>query len=111
MKTTLDDVLFVGTYGHVRALHKLSGEKIWTRSLPDTGYSIVTLLYEDDVLYAGSKGYLFALDPYDGSILWKNNLKGLGHGHMMLLTLKSSANPGLDVAEMEEEGQRASNSS
>ena len=85
-----EDLLFVGTHGHVRAIGKRHGRRVWDTSLPGTGYDVVTLLYEDGVLFAASKGYLFALDALTGEIRWKNGLKGLGNDHVLLATTRSS---------------------
>ena len=91
------DLLFIGTHGHVTAINKKTGRKVWSTSLPKTGFHIVSLLYKDGVVYAGSNGYLFALDAADGSIEWSNGLKGLGHGHMVLATVWSGPRIG-DIA-------------
>ena len=63
-----DDLLYVGTHGHVTAISKQRGRKVST-SLPNTGYDIVTLLVENNAVYAISKGYLFALDASTGHIM------------------------------------------
>lgn len=76
------DLLFVGTFGHVRAIDKRTGEERWQISLPGTGYEIVSLLCEGFRVFAGSKGHVFALDARTGAILWTNGLSGLGHEHM-----------------------------
>lgn len=88
------DLLYIGTHGHVTAVRKTSGRRVWSTSLPKTGYDLVTLLIEDGQLFAVSKGYLFALDPQTGRVLWTNGLKGLGHGFATLATLRSGAAPG-----------------
>ena len=87
------DLIFIGTYGHVRALDKRTGAEVWTTSLPSTGYDLVTLLVENDIIYAGSRGHLFALTPGDGKVLWDSDLPSLGYGMMMLATMKSSSPP------------------
>ena len=51
-----DDLLYVGTHGHVTAISKQRGRKVWSTSLPNTGYDIVTLLVENNAVYAISKG-------------------------------------------------------
>lgn len=84
------DYLFLGTHGHVAALRKADGERVWTTSLPGTGYSVVAILIEDDKLFCASGGRAFALDPADGRILWKNDLPGLGHGLVYLTTAQSN---------------------
>jgi outer membrane protein assembly factor BamB len=105
------ELLFVGTHGHVTALHKFTGKEAWRVSLPDTGWSIVSLLVEDGVLYAASKGHVFALDPASGSVFWKNALPGLGHDHACLATLRqgmvASANPVAAVESIDEARRHA----
>lgn len=88
--TTVDDALFLGTHGHVRAVLKDTGEAIWTTSLPGCGYALVTLLFEDGRLFAGSRGHLYCLDPANGEILWSDDLKGLGYDFMSLTTVRSA---------------------
>ena len=91
--TRAEDLLFIGTHGHVRAVGKKHGRKVWNTSLPSTGYGLVTLLHEDGVLYAASYGRLFALDALTGEILWKNGLRGLGNADVLLATTRSSTDP------------------
>ena len=92
-----DDLLYVGTHGHVTAIGKQRGRKVWSTSLPNTGYDIVTLLVEDDAVYAISKGYLFAHDASTGHIMWKNDLKGLGHGYSTLATTRAATDPSTTI--------------
>ena len=86
-----DDVLFVGTHGHVSALDKRTGNELWRTSLPRTGYMIVSIVYEDETLFVGSGGHVFALDPSNGHILWKNKLPGLHHGRVLVTTKRASS--------------------
>ncbi len=92
----LDQLLFAGTHGYVTALNKLTGKEAWRRSLPGTGFSIVTLLFEEGVLYAASGGHVFALNPLNGEIAWENPLQGLGTSALCLATIRSSANASSD---------------
>jgi len=82
--------LFVGTHGHVLALDKQSGRKIWDRSLPRTGYSVVSIVYEDGMLFCASGGRAFGLDPTTGVIQWQNDLPGMGSGMVFLSTIQSN---------------------
>ena len=86
-----DQLLFIGTHGHVKAIAKEDGSDVWSISLPGTGYEVVTLLFEDGILFAGSNGKVFGVDPRDGSILWSNPLSGLGYDHMVLATIRGAA--------------------
>ena len=87
---TWHDYLFVGTHGHVTALEKATGERLWTTSLPRGGYGVVSLLVEDDFLFCASGGRVYALDPGTGEIVWKNGLSGLGLGPVFLTTALSN---------------------
>jgi outer membrane protein assembly factor BamB len=85
-----NNYLFAGTYGHVMAVRKTSGRKVWDTSLPMTGYSVVSILLEDGKLFCASGGRVFALDPATGEILWSNGLKGRGTGLVFLSTANSN---------------------
>lgn len=87
---THQSLLFVGTYGHVVALSKKSGRKVWETSLPSTGYSVVSIVYENERLFCASGGRVFCLDPSSGEILWSNGLKGKGVGLVYLSTVNSN---------------------
>ena len=104
---SVDDLLFIGTYGFVRAIAKRSGRRVWQTSLAGSGYSIVNLLFEDGRLFAASKGRLYALDPLTGEVLWQNGLKGLGYGHVVLATTKSCTSPMPLVQALDDEAQSA----
>lgn len=92
----LDSLLFVGTHGHVTALDRFTGEERWRTSLPSTGWSIVTLLFQDGVLHAASKGHVFAINPANGEVFWRSDLPKLGSDHVCLATTRTSANAGAD---------------
>ena len=49
-KSVWRNYLFLGTHGHVIAVNKKDGEKVWSISLPRTGYSVVSILFEDGML-------------------------------------------------------------
>lgn len=83
-------LLFVGTHGHVLALEKTTGQRVWERSLPRTGYSVVSIVYEDGALYCASGGRVFALDPATGDVRWENYLPGMGSGLVYLTTMQSN---------------------
>ncbi len=94
--TPLEQRLFIGTHGYVAALEQATGKELWRTSLPDTGFSIVTLLFENGWLFAASGGHCFALDPESGAIAWHNELKGLGQGALCLATTRTAMNSGAD---------------
>jgi outer membrane protein assembly factor BamB len=88
--------IFVGTYGHVVALRQATGREIWRCSLPITGYSIVTVLYDDGQLFAGTNGKIFCLDSETGIIDWENDLAGLGYQATCFATDNISMNHAWD---------------
>ncbi len=90
-QATHQKLLFVGTHGHVVAIDKQSGDKVWERSLPGTGYAVVSIVYEDGRLFCASGGRIFAIDPGSGEVVWKNKLKGLGMGIVYLSTAASNS--------------------
>jgi outer membrane protein assembly factor BamB len=72
----IEQLLFVGLNGYVVALHRDTGEMIWSNSQMHSGY--VTLLLDGDRLIVSTSGYIYCLDPLTGKILWHNPLKGYG---------------------------------
>ncbi len=72
----IEQLLFVGLNGYVVALHRDSGEIVWSNKELHHGY--VTLLLDGDRLIASSSGYLYCLSPQTGKILWHNPMKGYG---------------------------------
>ena len=72
----IDQLIFVGLNGYVVALHRDTGEIVWSNKDLHSGY--VTLLLDGDRLIASSSGYLYGLDPQTGKILWHNPMKGYG---------------------------------
>jgi len=103
--TQADSFVFVGTNGHVRAVDKRTGADVWEVSLPDTGFELVSLLYDSGVLFAASQGHLFALNPENGEILWRNELKGLGNEHVVLASSAGSTDPVPFKASVDKEKQ------
>jgi outer membrane protein assembly factor BamB len=75
---TLEDLVFVGLNGYAIALHRDTGEIVWSNDQMKSGY--VTLLLDGDRLIVSTNGYIFCLDPMTGQILWHNPLKGYGSG-------------------------------
>jgi outer membrane protein assembly factor BamB len=74
----IDQLIFFGLNGYALALHRDTGELIWSNSEMRFGY--VTLLLDGDRLIASTNGYIYCLDPLTGKILWHNPLKGFGRG-------------------------------
>lgn len=91
MTIELSQLLFIGTYGHVRAVDKHTGQQVWDAKLPKSFGQLVTLLFEDQVLFAGVHGRLFALEPATGRVVWSSELPGLGYGFMTLATTRAAA--------------------
>lgn len=75
---SIDQLVFVGLNGYVVALHRETGEIIWSNDQMKSGY--VTILVDDDRLIVSTNGYIYCLDPLTGSIIWHNPMKGYGSG-------------------------------
>jgi outer membrane protein assembly factor BamB len=74
----VEDLIFVGLNGYCLALHRDSGEIVWSNDKMKSGY--VTILLDGDRLIVSTNGYIYSLDPLTGEILWNNPLKGYGTG-------------------------------
>ena len=72
----LEQLIFVGLNGYDVALHRDTGEIVWSNN--DMHRGMVTLLLDGDLLVVSSSGYLYGLDPLTGKILWHNPMKGYG---------------------------------
>jgi outer membrane protein assembly factor BamB len=75
---TIDELIFVGLNGYALALHRETGEIVWTNDQMKSGY--VSLLFDSDRLIASTNGYMYCLDPLTGQIIWHNPLAGYGMG-------------------------------
>ena len=75
---TIEELIFVGLNGYAIALHRETGEIVWSNSEMKSGY--VTLLLDFDRLIVSTNGYIYCLDPLTGQTLWHNPLKGYGAG-------------------------------
>src|SRR6476659_2323086 len=75
---TVEDLIFVGLNGYAIALHRDTGEIVWSNNEMKSGY--VTLLLDGDRLIVSTNGYIYCLDPLTGTILWHNPLSGYGMG-------------------------------
>jgi outer membrane protein assembly factor BamB len=74
----IDELIFVGLNGYALALHRSTGEIVWSNDQMKSGY--VSLLLDGDRLIVSTNGYLYCLDPLTGAIMWHNPLKGFGMG-------------------------------
>ena len=74
----IDQLIFIGLNGYVLALHRDSGEIVWSNDEMKKGY--VTLILDGDRLMVSSNGYIYCLEPTTGKIRWHNPLKGYGQG-------------------------------
>jgi hypothetical protein len=74
----LDQLVFVGLNGYAVALHRDTGEIVWSNDELKSGY--VTLLLDGDRLIVSTNGYIFCLDPLTGRTLWHNPMSGYGMG-------------------------------
>lgn len=76
--TPIDEMIFVGLNGYALALHRDTGQIIWSNNQMESGY--VTLLLDGDRLIVSTNGYIYCLNPKNGEIYWRNPLKGYGSG-------------------------------
>ncbi len=74
----IEDLIFVGLNGYALALHRDTGEIVWSNNEMESGY--VTLLLDGDRLIVSTNGYIYCLDPLTGQIHWHNPLRGFGMG-------------------------------
>jgi outer membrane protein assembly factor BamB len=97
----IEQLIFIGLNGYALALHRDTGEIIWSNSEMNSGY--VTLLLDGDRLIASTNGYIYCLDPLTGKILWHNPLKGYGRGApTALVSVRGQASQSL-IEQMAEE--------
>lgn len=75
---SIDDLVFVGLNGYAVALHRETGDIVWSNDQMKSGY--VTLLLDGDRLIVSTNGYIYCLDPLTGEILWHNPMTGYGMG-------------------------------
>ncbi|HVJ86699.1 MAG TPA: PQQ-binding-like beta-propeller repeat protein [Caulifigura sp.] len=102
------DLIFVGFNRQVCALHRDTGELVWSWKAPE-GSGFVVLLYDTDRLIASVQGYTYCLDPATGGQLWSNPLKGFGLGVPCLASISGVSSASIS-AEAEAEAARQSNS-
>lgn len=100
-------LLYLGSRGFVRAVSQSTGRRVWETSLPETGYTLVSLVCERGGLFAGSAGHLFGLDPNRGEIEWRNGLQGLGYEHLTLAGSQQTSSDGLVLIEQTAADERA----
>ena len=95
------DLIFVGFNRQVCALHRDTGELVWSwKASEGSGY--VVLLYDTDRLIASVQGYTYCLDPATGGQMWANPLKGFGLGVPCLASISGVSSlgvPGMSEAE------------
>jgi hypothetical protein len=75
---SIDHLIFVGLNGYAVALHRDTGEVVWSNNQMNSGF--VTILLDGDRLIVSTNGYMYCLNPLTGQILWHNPLTGYGSG-------------------------------
>jgi outer membrane protein assembly factor BamB len=75
---TIDQLVFVGLNGYAVALHRDTGDIVWSNNDLRNGYT--TLLLDGDRLIVSTNGYIYCLNPLTGATLWHNPLRGYGSG-------------------------------
>ncbi|MBI5091566.1 MAG: PQQ-binding-like beta-propeller repeat protein [Candidatus Hydrogenedentes bacterium] len=91
----IEDLIFVGLSGRAVALHRDTGEIVWSNSDMHSGY--VSLLLEDDRLIVSTNGYMYCLDPLTGAIQWHNPLKGISAGPAHVVSVRGQSSQTLVV--------------
>jgi outer membrane protein assembly factor BamB len=106
----IDDLVFVGLNGYALALHRETGEIVWSNDQMKSGY--VTLLLDGDRLIVSTNGYIYCLDPMTGAILWHNPLRGYGMGTpTSLISVRSQSMQVVTMQAAAAQAQAASTSS
>ena len=108
----VDDLIFVGRGGWALAVHRETGQIVWSNDQMKTGYT--TLLLDGDQLIVSTNGYLYCLDPLTGAIRWQNPLTGYRTGVTTLASVRGGSPSDGSAAEMaadEQARQRAAASS
>ncbi len=104
---TIDQLIFVGLNGYAVALHRDTGEIVWSNNAMKSGY--VTLLLDGDRLIASTNGYIYCLDPLTGESLWNNPLTGYGTHPTALVSVRGQSSQVLShqAAETDAQAQAA----
>ena len=95
---TINDLIFVGRGGWALALHRETGQIVWSNDQMKTGYT--TLLLDGDRLIVSTNGYLYCLDPLTGAIRWQNPLAGYRVGVTTLASVRGGSPSDASAAEM-----------
>ena len=106
---TLEDLVFVGLRGYVLAVHRETGEIVWSNNQLKSGYT--SILLDGDRLIVSTNGYLFCLHPLTGQVLWQQPLKGYGVGVTSLASVRGTSGPIELAAESDADSRRESSSS
>lgn len=85
----IDELIFVGLNGYAVALHRDTGEIVWSNNEMRSGY--VTLLLDGDRLIVSTNGYIYCLDPLTGEVLWHNPMRGYRVGPASLLSVRGQS--------------------
>ena len=101
---TIDDLIFVGRGGWALAVHRDTGQIVWSNDQMKSGYT--TLLLDGDRLIVSTNGYLYCLDPLTGQILWQNPLTGYRVGVTTLASVRGGSPCDGAVAEMAAEADQ-----
>jgi outer membrane protein assembly factor BamB len=101
----LDQLIFVGFNSRVAAIHRDTGETVWTWKSNASGY--ITLLLDGDRLIVSVNGYTWCVDPLTGQTIWYNNLPGMGTGVPSLASVRGTS-PGAGAAAAVEDHRRRS---
>lgn len=106
---TLDDLIFIGLRGYAVALHRDTGEIVWSNNDLKNGYT--TLLLDGDRLIVSTNGYIYCLHPLTGQILWHNPMKGYGVGTTAMVSVRGSSDQTITSHEEDADDSRRSSDS
>ncbi|MFQ5732499.1 MAG: PQQ-binding-like beta-propeller repeat protein [Planctomycetaceae bacterium] len=88
---TVMDLVLLGFNSRVVALHRETGELLWSWKSPKGRGSYVAVLLDGDRVIASVQGYTYCLDPFTGRQLWRNPLKGTGVGVPSLVSMRGNS--------------------
>ena len=102
----ISGLVFAGFTRRVAAIHRDSGQFVWTWKAPRTGY--ITLLPDGDRLIVSVNGYLHALDALTGRLLWTNDLPGFGTGIASLASVRGGSSDPIPALGASQDAQHVS---
>ncbi|KAG1138341.1 hypothetical protein G6F37_010568 [Rhizopus arrhizus] len=86
-----NNILLCATHGKIYALHKRSGNKLWSAKFPSGAMGgIVSIFVTDfDKVIVGANGKTACLDLMTGKTLWLNRMSGFGYEEVSVISTPS----------------------